>query len=484
MGNSFHSSCYPKIIQGGMGVRISGWQLAKAVSSTGQLGVVSGVALDAVLARSLQLGDLSTDIRRALDAFPIPGMADKVIKKYYISGGKKPNQPFAPTPIWTLDSSPESLELNVLGNFVEVFLAKEGHHNPVGINYMEKIQLPTPSSLYGALLAGVDVVIVGAGIPVYFPELIERLRQHDGVAIPIYMPGKSKEETGYYAFSPRKFLKDIKIDLALPAFLPVVSSHTLAEILHRKIGDKIDGFILEDHTAGGHNAHPRGRLQTTPQGEPIYGDRDQIQLETIKNLGKPFWLAGGYGSKQRLLQALEEGATGVQVGTAFAFCQESGLIANLKQEILQQILFKKVHTYTDIHLSPTGFPFKVVKLDDSLSEETIRREREPICDLGYLRHAYWNQNGTMGFRCPAEPMDKFLSKGGTVEAAIGRVCLCNALMANVGLEQIRPDGYREKHLVTAGHALTGLVHILEKYGVHYSASDVVREILQTASNGA
>ncbi|MGD8321328.1 MAG: hypothetical protein PVJ02_12765, partial [Gemmatimonadota bacterium] len=36
----------PVIIQGGMGVGISGWRLARAVSSRGQLGVVSGTALD------------------------------------------------------------------------------------------------------------------------------------------------------------------------------------------------------------------------------------------------------------------------------------------------------------------------------------------------------------------------------------------------------------------------------------------------------
>ncbi|MDG4862734.1 hypothetical protein P8605_31820, partial [Streptomyces sp. T-3] len=52
----------PQVIQGGMGVGVSGWQLARAVSRTGQLGVVSGTALDAVLARRLQLGDPGGDV--------------------------------------------------------------------------------------------------------------------------------------------------------------------------------------------------------------------------------------------------------------------------------------------------------------------------------------------------------------------------------------------------------------------------------------
>ena len=43
----------PRIIQGGMGVGVSNWRLANAVSRLGQLGVVSGTALDALLVRRL-----------------------------------------------------------------------------------------------------------------------------------------------------------------------------------------------------------------------------------------------------------------------------------------------------------------------------------------------------------------------------------------------------------------------------------------------
>jgi len=47
----------PWLIQGGMGVGVSGWRLARAVARTGQLGVVSGTALDTLLIRVLQSGD-------------------------------------------------------------------------------------------------------------------------------------------------------------------------------------------------------------------------------------------------------------------------------------------------------------------------------------------------------------------------------------------------------------------------------------------
>lgn len=65
----------PVLIQGGMGVAVSDWRLARAVSEAGHLGIVSSTALDAVMARRLQLGDPGGHIRRALAAFPVPEAA-------------------------------------------------------------------------------------------------------------------------------------------------------------------------------------------------------------------------------------------------------------------------------------------------------------------------------------------------------------------------------------------------------------------------
>ena len=83
-----NSTSEPVIIQGGMGVAISGWRLTRTVSKLGQLGVVSGTALDVILARRLQAGDPGGHMRRALDAFPFPEMADRVRERYFIAGGK------------------------------------------------------------------------------------------------------------------------------------------------------------------------------------------------------------------------------------------------------------------------------------------------------------------------------------------------------------------------------------------------------------
>ena len=70
------------------------------------------------------------------------------------------------------------VELCMVCNFVEVFLAREGHDNPVGINYLEKVQMPHLASIYGAMLAGVGYVLMGAGIPLHIPGVLDAFVAH------------------------------------------------------------------------------------------------------------------------------------------------------------------------------------------------------------------------------------------------------------------------------------------------------------------
>ena len=168
----------PAVIQGGMGVGVSGWPLARAVARTGQLGVVSGVALDATLARRLQLGDPGGHLRRALAHFPAPAVAEQILARYFVPGGLDPAQPFRPVPRLGLRPSQARTELTAAANFAEVFLAKEGHDGTVGINYLEKIQLATPAAVYGAMLGGVDYVLHGGGHPGRHPALLNAFAAH------------------------------------------------------------------------------------------------------------------------------------------------------------------------------------------------------------------------------------------------------------------------------------------------------------------
>jgi len=165
----------PQVIQGGMGVAVSSWPLASAVSRCGQLGVVSGTALDVVLARRLQDGDAGGHSRRALAAFPFPDIADRALTRYFRPEGRPPGTGYRPVAKHALERAGAARELTVLANFVEVFLAKEGHDGFVGVNYLEKVQLATPFAIYGAMLASVDYVLVGAGVPREIAALLDDL---------------------------------------------------------------------------------------------------------------------------------------------------------------------------------------------------------------------------------------------------------------------------------------------------------------------
>ena len=401
----------PIIIQGGMGVAVSGWRLAKAVAQTGHMGVVSGTALDVVLARRLQCGDPEGHLRRAMAEFPVPGVASWVQDRYFIQGGKAPNAPFRAMPMPSPEPTREQLELAVMGSFVEVFLAREDHDGLIGINLLEKVQLPTLPALFGAMLAGVDYVLMGAGIPRAIPGILDQLSQGQRVELPFHVEGAASDEVHVTRFDPVTFCDGQLPWLVRPKFLAIISSATLATVLARKANGYVDGFVVEGPTAGGHNAPPRGQLQLNGRGEPVYGDRDVPDLQAIASLGRPFWLAGSYGSPERVLEALELGATGVQIGTAFAFCNESGMDPEIRRRVLAMSRAGQVSVKTDPVASPTGFPFKVLDFPHSLSEMDVYEQRRRVCDLGYLRHAFKRENGTIGWRCGAEDIDAYCAKG-------------------------------------------------------------------------
>jgi nitronate monooxygenase len=325
---------WPRIIQGGMGTAVSNWQLARAVALCGHLGVVSGTALNTVLVRRLQDGDKDGAMRRALAACPLPDAAP-TLGKYFVPGGIGRGQPYKLAPMFSLDSAAELLGLTAAANFVEVYLAKENHSGAVGINLLEKIQLPTLASLYGAMLAGVDYVLMGAGIPKAIPGILDRFAAGEKAELRIAVEGAAAEQS--VEFDPATVLAHEKRPLARPRFLAIVSSSTLALTLARKSSGKVDGFVVEGATAGGHNAPPRGGgQQLNERGEPVYGPRDTPDLAAIRALGLPFWLAGSQATPDALRAAEAAGATGVQIGTAFAFCRESGLTPGIKSAVLQR----------------------------------------------------------------------------------------------------------------------------------------------------
>ncbi|MGB8940333.1 MAG: nitronate monooxygenase [Streptomyces sp.] len=527
----------PKVIQGGMGVGVSGWRLARAVSRAGQLGVVSGTALDALLTRRLATGDPGGDVRRALAAFPVPELASTVLDRFYVEGGVAAGERFRAQPMLRVERGELAELLTVLGNFVEVWLAKEGHRAPVGINYLEKIQLGLAPGLFGAILAGVDCVLVGAGVPGHVPEMARRLARMQPVSTHIRLDGAqedyvhffdpaallgrtalgaagSKEQgcqcggegggegkgvgcRGKLPAEGQRQVQDVRIEsldpavrsstapdppvtcargiagsLRRPHVLAIVSLPLLASYLARDEATTPDGFVIETHGAGGHSAPPRGALQLDAEGEPVYGPRDHPDLAKMAKIGIPFWLAGGAAHPERLAAARALGAVGVQVGSAFALCEESGMEPGLRQALRARVHAKELKVRNDPMASPTAFPFKVAELAGTLSDPAVRTARRRVCDLGYLRAPYRTAGGAIGYRCSAEPEAAYRRKGGSDADTQGRLCLCNGLLATVGLGQRRPRGEDEPPVLTLGQDLDFLSD-LSPDGGPYRAVEVV-----------
>jgi len=464
----------PELIQGGMGVGVSHWRLAKEVSRAGQLGVVAGTAVSTLLVRRLQQGDPGGHMRRALSAFPHRPTAQEILDGYFIEGGKTEDQPYRLSALPSLKPSLESQRLNVAAGFVEVFLAKEGVEGIVGINLLEKLQMSNLGVLYGAMLAGVDYVLMGAGIPKEIPGVLDSLSRGESVSLKV-----ASSAALSVTFDPKEvFSQGIAAGLKRPKFLAIVSSVVLAQHLQSKATGIVDGFVVEGPTAGGHNAPPRGPLRLSDKGEPIYGPKDEFDFEQMNLMESPYWMAGGYGSPEKLSEAKRRGAVGIQVGTPFAFCEESGLSSALKARALKQIWAdESLHVFTDPLASPTGFPFKVLPMAGTLSDDEIYGDRPRRCDLGFLRQVKTWEDGRVAYTCPAEPISHFVKKGGKDEECSGRKCLCNALLANVGLGQHQSDGYDEVPLLTSGDDLSSIRHFLKEGGLTYGAKQVVSYLI-------
>lgn len=460
----------PRIIQGGMGVAVSDWKLAFAVSRTGQLGVVSGTALDAVMARRLQNGDPGGHMRRALAAFPYQDAAQELLDTYFLPNGRN-GKPYRPIPKTTLTRDRKHEILAVAANFAEVWLAKQAG-GFVGINFLTKLQMATPPAVYGAMLAGVDAVLMGAGIPREIPKLMDEFAagRAGSVSVDSILPAGAA--TPIVTFDPELTFGQAPV-LPRPAFLAIVTGEVLASYLAKKDETRPDGFVVEHWKAGGHNAPPR-RLQDTESG---FGPLDEANFEKMVAVGLPFWLAGGRATRATFQDAIAHGARGVQIGSLFAMSSDSGLREDLRTQMLDLARKNQLHVRTDHRASPTGFPFKVVEIAGTIGTRETYEARPRLCDLSYLRTPKIDAEGNIRYVCASEPEKKWLDKGGAPEDLDDRLCLCNGLMASIGLGQERADGYHEAPLLTLGSSTNEVVEMLTLFPHGWTAEDLVRTLL-------
>lgn len=471
----------PWLIQGGMGIAISNWRLARAVARAGQLGVVSGTAIDTVFARRLQDDGVDETLRAVLDTFPVPSVVNDAVQRYG-TVSRQAGMPYRNVGALSARSPRRSFDLIVLASFVEVALAKSGHNGLVGFNLLTKVQLPTAAALCGAILAGVDYVMMGAGVPTHIPGAIADLCHGRRTTLPFSVTGASSEHpASTMSFDPAPFM--VGPTPRRPQFVGIVSSHVLATALLKRSNGPVDGFVIERPSAGGHNAPPRGAYDLDEKGGPVYGPRDEVDFAVLRELGVPFWIGGGVTRATDVSDALALGATGVQVGTMFAYCEESGMAPHLRREVVERVAHGHLDVKTSTTASSTGYPFKVVEVPSSISDPEVFAARPRRCDLGYLREAYLDAQGATAYRCAAEPLVLFEKKGGIVADALTTTCLCNGLMATCGLGQVRAHGYLEPPIVTSGDALNDVAALVESRG-DYTARDVIDWLNPETATGA
>ncbi|MBM3496225.1 MAG: hypothetical protein FJX72_18175, partial [Armatimonadetes bacterium] len=327
--------------------------------------------------------------------------------------------------------------LSAICAYIEVMRAKRGHRGLVGINVMWKCALTVLPSLYGALLAGVDAFLCGAGVPMELPEILRRMRHGEdleyapltGTSTHVHMQVSGDDTAGLLQSKP------------MPKMLPILSNFAFCKRLLDTWSKKADearpdAFVLENHAAGGHNAQPRDKV--------AFGEADDINsyFDKVLDLGVPIYVAGAFaegGSRNDLLYWQGRGAYGVQVGSRFALTEESGLREDLKQRALEASRAGTLEVKTDARLSPTGFPFKCAVLEGTLSDHDVRARQPRGCDLGYLLQSRTltlpDGSEREVYLCPAMPEAKYIEFGGHEADTEGRVCLCNALLATAGFNK-------------------------------------------------
>jgi len=465
-----------------MGIAVSNWRLARSVSQHGEIGIVSGTCIDTVMVRELQDGDPVGRLR-ALATYPDQDIVRYITDQFYVEGGIPANQSYKLLPIHRFRPKVRSQRILSAAAFSEVMLAKEGHDGYVGINLLCELKRHALACLYGAMLARVDGIFMGAGIPKEEAEQIARLAAGEPAQLRLDVDTSQcaePEKAYFYTLDPKDILPDPPV-LQRPEFYPIIASDLLARILDKKLPEGlITGWVIEGPVAGGHNAPPRGKKRDE-NGHPIYDEKDIVNLDRVAALGYPYYLAGGFGTPQKRCEALDRGAAGIQVGSLFSLTDESGYPMDFKRDLIAKIHRNEVVVRTDGNVSPTGYPFKVLEAEGTLGLPENQKERVRICDLGYLQHAYLDKKGRVQGRCPSEPVDTYIQKGGKCENTAGRGCLCNGLFANIGLGQRRDYG-DERPLFTGGDALVDLP-LASEDNPSYSAADVIHYLRDAAPSG-
>ena len=300
-----HDFRHPELIQGGMGVGVSGWRLARAVAAAGGLGVVSGTALDVQLARRLQLGDLAGDLRRSLARFPYPELVERVIRSATSCPAASPPARASPrsraTPSSRAAISCGSMSWRASSRSTSRARVTTA---AVGINLLQKIVLPTLPTLYGALLAGVGLRPHGGRHSARNPRRSRgALRAPSGSAF-----GARDRSRRRRRKAPRSASASIRRRSGLRRWpsrsrCPTSSPSSLRSRWRRSCSsappERSTASSSKRRQRAGTTRRRAARPGSTTAASRSTGRAIEVDLAKLRELGKPFWLAGSRGRRER-----------------------------------------------------------------------------------------------------------------------------------------------------------------------------------------
>ena len=323
------------IVQGGMGVGVSLAPLACAVAVAGGLGVISSACLDRLVSKR---------------------------------SGKKTS---------TYDAVYEEVSLaKAAGGFA-------------GINIMVALQRDYEASVRGAIDAGADAIISGAGLPLALPA--------------IQKPGDT-------------------------ALVPIVSSVRALDIIRRRWerqGQRPDAVVLEGPLAGGHLGFRMDQVDL--QENTLEALLPPVKEYAMAHGDFPVIVAGGIYTHEDIARFIAAGADGVQMGTRFLATEESSATPAYKQAVVEAT--REDILVADDPGSPCGLPFRVLR-KSPMYVSALARRRPPKCDKGYV--LLRDEKGDFT-KCPAKESNEH------------HFCICNGLLSSAGYN---PD--KEEPIYTVG----------------------------------
>ena len=206
------------------------------------------------------------------------------------------------------------------------------------------------------------------------------------------------------------------------------------------------------------------------------GDCVDDLAPALRTSGLPVWMGGANALKRGLNRVLGGGGSGLALSLPFLFCRESGLNPTLKARVLDACLHGSPLPVQTLASSDRS-PIRLIK--DLGSTEGGLEVRERICDVGWFRKAYQRPDGTVGYRCPGEPVELFGEKGGDAGESALHPCLCNGLLASLGLGQAGSAENTGPVLVPVGEDLDQLKRFIRSGRAEYTAAEAIGILLES-----